>query len=254
MERRRLLALGATAVTSGCLRLSGGEVTETRTETATGPDVTITSVSLPDTMRPGREYTARTTLRNTADAARMVTVTYQFEGQKTLFSDVRVPAGGSKTTSYAISPVIVETSYGSDIDVGTYTHGIRLSNGGRETASVSVKSSDIFPEKLSVGSLEAPTSVPLDEKFTVATTVSNAASQAAIQRVEYRFEGKLVFSRNGVRIEPNGETRVGFGPSVDDIETTLGHDLSPGTYSHELVVPDVGRASGRVELTEGGLL
>ncbi|WP_435176315.1 hypothetical protein [Halorussus sp. AFM4] len=99
----------------------------------------ITSVDLPDTIRPGVSYNPAVQIRNTGEESVSLRGSYKFDGEMVMESmSETVGPGGTETFSFPdLTLEMIETSVGS-VEDGEHTHSMGKTGGPRASETVVV--------------------------------------------------------------------------------------------------------------------
>ncbi|NHN60009.1 MULTISPECIES: hypothetical protein [Halorussus] len=242
-------ASGAAAAGGG----SGGESAAAREvgAVATGADLRIKSVTLPDEIVLGEPFSAGAVVENAGDAAVTTEVNYTFRN--------RIIAGvekefepGSEVMARLPNMKSEWLERDADLDPGTYTHGIGIEAGPRESASVKVtESSGTATEtatggNLAIDSVRLPDVIRPGSSYSPSVRIRNTGDDPVSAKGSYKFDGQMVMETMSETIQP-GRTESFSFPEVtlDMIETSVG-SVEAGEHTHSMGKTGGPRASETV--------
>lgn len=256
VSRRRACAIIGTVLTLG------PATTIARAESS---HLTLVDVTLPDTIELGGTFTASVDVENTGSERVSTEVTYQFEGDLIASMDVTIEPGETRTARLpGMEAAWLSENREGELTPGTYRHSIGIQGGPRERREVEVVSGDSTPSG-DTPSGQTPAGTPpmglalIEKRFpetvapgtpmAVGLVVENVRSTSTTIDITYAFEGREVFFKEAITIEPGERREIGFDEiTIAAIEESLGRELEPGTYTHSFGVRDGPRADAQIEV------
>ncbi|MFB6228254.1 MAG: CARDB domain-containing protein, partial [Halobacteriales archaeon] len=176
----------------------------------------VSDLSAPEAAVPGENVTVSATISNVGDLGGTTTAEFVFNGTVLLSQTVTLDGGNSTQVSFPVST--------DGVELGTYEHGIQVTNDSR-FANISIQESATFE----VSNLSAPgTAVPGDT-ITVSATVSNVNDIEGNTTVEFVFGGNVLANQT-VTLGGGNSTQVTF-----EVPTS---GVAAGSYTHGVRVGD----------------
>lgn len=200
---------------------------------ATGADLRIKSVTLPDEIVLGERFSAGAVVENAGDAAVTTEVSYTFRNETIASVEKEVEPGAEvMATLPDMKSEWLERD--SELDPGTYTHGIEIEAGPRETASVTVTGSSGTGGTLEVESVRLPDAIRPGSSYSPAVRIRNTGDESVSIKASYKFDGRMVMETMSETIQP-GKTESFSFPEVtlDMIETSVG-SVEAGEHTHSM--------------------
>lgn len=211
----------------GAYLANGSAVTDSATVTVeqqptTSDSFVVTDLAAPSVVEKGSGVTVRATITNPSDTNASQQVEFRFDGEVLASEQISLGAGESIEWELSLNT--------SEIATGNHIHGVYTRAHGMPAQLLIVEEVQSFR----VSNLSAPEAVAVGDNITVNATISNPNEFAHEQRVEYRFSGDLVGSRN-VSLQAGASTTVEFSMNADE--------RTAGTYIHSVFSREFGQST-----------
>jgi hypothetical protein len=179
------------------------------------PQFTVTDWQAPQRVTSGDEITVAANIVNSGTANGTTSVEYRLDGQVLDDQEITLAAGASRRVY--LSATI------PDLAAGRYRHGVYVTGGRNQSASVSVESGAAF----TVTQLDAAAETQAGTTTTVSATVTNVGTGDGTTVIDYRLGGRTVASQS-IDLAAGASRRVVFTPSLAV--------YPPGEYTHGVFV------------------
>lgn len=216
-DRKISAVLFAAVVVCSSFAIAGAASAQTTGNEPTDDQLTVVSLTAPDSAAPGSTIDVAATVENPGTSQVTESVEFRLEGAVVDRQTVTVDAGERATVNFEVNTTGLES--------GDFLHGVLTeSDGAFATLTIS--------ESFTVDELDAPANASSGDNVSVTATVTNPNEEEATQNVDFRFAGGLL-AQESVTLEGEESTEVTFNASLAGV--------AEGTYVHGVLTRDGGQ-------------